>query len=163
MRIVDPQTTLVLVGLIRLPRYRFMSRKCDELQVVTKMHAQYVRLFTDERGNSLFEDKEIELASGFAVPPAEPLHFAQFFDADNSFWIGAPTTWKGEESHPTPRRQIFITVRGEYQVTAGDGALRKFPAGSVLLLEDITGTGHSTRITSADDCIVFAVGLRTEQ
>ncbi len=123
------------------------------------MQAQYVRLYTDENGVSQFEDKEIELDSGFVVPPAEPLHIAQFFGADRSFWIGAPTTWKGEESHPAPSRQIFITVRGEYQVTAGDGAPRKFPAGSVLLLEDTTGSGHSTRITSADDCIVFAVGL----
>ena len=45
------------------------------------------------------------------------------------------------------------------QVTAGDGMVRSFPPGSVLLLEDTTGDGHSTRIVSGDDCIVFAVGL----
>jgi hypothetical protein len=135
----------------------------DALKEETRMQAQYVRLFTDERGVSLFDDKEIELVSGFAVPPAEPLHFAEFLDADSSFWIGAPTDWRGDESHPAPRRQIFITVRGEYQVTAGDGAVRRFPAGSVLFLEDTTGTGHSTRIIGADDCIIFAVGLRPKK
>jgi len=99
-----------------------MLRKRDGSVAETKMQAQYVRLFTDERGISLFEDKEIELASGFAVPPAEPLHFAQFLVADSSFWIGAPTTWRGDESHPATRRQIFITLRGVHQVAAGDGA-----------------------------------------
>ena len=123
------------------------------------MHAQYVRLFTKENGVAVFEDKEIEIEPGYSVPPAEPLHIAPFFGVEKSFWIGAPTTWKGEEPHPAPGRQIFITVQGEYQVTAGDGALRKFPVGRVLLLEDTTGTGHSTRITSAGDCVIFAVGL----
>jgi hypothetical protein len=40
-----------------------------------------------------------------------------------------------------------------------DGMVRRFPAGSVLVLEDTTGIGHSTRITSAEDCLVFAVAL----
>lgn len=127
------------------------------------MQARYVRIFTDERGTSRFEDKQIDLAPGFAVPPAEPLHFAEFLDANDCFWIGAPTDWKGADAHPAPRRQIFITVRGEYEVTAGDGAVRKFPAGSVLVLEDTTGTGHSTKITSAEDCVIFAVSLPAEQ
>jgi hypothetical protein len=52
-----------------------------------------------------------------------------------------------------------VTARGEYEVTSSDGAVRRFPPGSVLLLEDTTGQGHSTRITSSEDCIVFAVGL----
>jgi hypothetical protein len=60
---------------------------------------------------------------------------------------------------PAPRRQVFVTARGEYEVTAGDGTIRRFPEGSVLLLEDTTGAGHSTRITSGEECIVFAVGL----
>jgi hypothetical protein len=124
-----------------------------------QMRTRYVRLYTEEDGLAVFEDKEIEFEPGYAVPPAEPLNVAQFFGVEKSFWIGAPTSWKGEEPHPAPGRQIFVTVQGEYEVTAGDGAVRKFPAGRVLLLEDTTGTGHSTRITSADDCVIFAVSL----
>jgi hypothetical protein len=54
---------------------------------------------------------------------------------------------------------IFITVRGEYEVFTTEGAARKFPLGSVLVVEDTTGHGHSSRITSAEECILFAVGL----
>jgi hypothetical protein len=54
---------------------------------------------------------------------------------------------------------VFVTARGEYEVTASDGSTRRFPRGSVLLLEDTTGDGHSTRIISAEAAIVFAVRL----
>jgi hypothetical protein len=124
------------------------------------MLAVYARIFTDDRGISCFEDLEIELTPGFATPPAEPLHTAQFLAGDGGiFWIGAPTDWKGAAPHPAPRRMIFITVRGEYQVTTSDNVVRRFPVGSVLIVEDTTGSGHSTEITSAEDVVVFAVGL----
>jgi hypothetical protein len=123
------------------------------------METRYTRIFTDDRGRSRFADLNIELAVGFAVPPAEPLYSAPFLAPENTFWIGAPTHWKGDAAHPAPRRAIFVTVRGEYQVTTSDGVMRRFPVGSVLVLEDTTGDGHSTTVTSDEDCFVFAVGL----
>jgi hypothetical protein len=123
------------------------------------MQARYTRLFTDDRGASRSADMDLELTKGFAVPPAEPLHVAQFLAPEGTFWIGGPTNWKGDAVHPAPRRSIYVTVRGEYEVTTSDGVTRRFPPGSVLLIEDTTGAGHSTRITSDEDCFVFAVGL----
>jgi hypothetical protein len=54
---------------------------------------------------------------------------------------------------------VFITVQGEYEVFTIEGVVRKFPVGSVLVVEDTTGQGHSSRVTSAEECILFAVGL----
>jgi hypothetical protein len=93
------------------------------------------------------------------MPPADPLHLARFLPAERCYWLGAPIDWKGDTPHPTPRRQILVTVRGEYEVTAGDGTTRRFPIGSVVLVEDTTGSGHSTKITSGDGALVLAVGL----
>ena len=42
------------------------------------MHASYTRLFADPDGVSRFEDLTMDLAPGFAVPPAEPLYAAPF-------------------------------------------------------------------------------------
>jgi hypothetical protein len=97
------------------------------------VRTQYTRLFTASDGGSRFEDVEVELKAGLAVPPADPLHVAPFLPTEGSFWVGAPTTWRGDVEHPAPRRQIFVT--------------------------DTTGRGHSTRITSAEDCLIFAVAL----
>ena len=64
-----------------------------------------------------------------------------------------------DSPHPSPRRMIFVTVQGEYQITAS-GETRRFPAGSVLVAEDTTGVGHSTKIINGSgDVIIFAVNL----
>ena len=91
------------------------------------MKAHYARLFADASGKPCFEDLSVELISGFAVPPAEPLHTAPFLPSDGpTFWIGAPPSWNGGEPHPAPRRMIFITVRGEYEVFTTDGVVENF-------------------------------------
>ena len=54
-------------------------------------------------------------------------------------------------------------MQGEYEITASDGAVRSFHAGSVLLLEDTDGKGHSFRVTGNDDALIFAVVLADSQ
>ncbi len=121
--------------------------------------AKYVRLYSDESGESHFEDLEIPLTPVDFAPPAAPLNIAQFLPATQTVWVGAPVGWAGDAPHPSPRRQIFCVVQGEYEVTASDGTMRAFPVGSVLLLEDTTGKGHSTRVTGQGDALIFAVVL----
>jgi len=123
------------------------------------VQVSFTRIFADADGVSHFEEMSMQLQQGFAVPPAEPLFSAPFLAAEGTVWVGAPSTWKGDVAHPSPQKQIFVTVRGEYQVTAGDGSSRQFPPGAVLLLEDTRGSGHSTKITSSEDVIVFAIRL----
>ncbi len=123
------------------------------------MRMRYSRLFADSNGASCFDDQVAELEVGFAAPPAEPLYTAKFSPAADAFWIGAVPAWKGDIPHPAPRRMAFVTVQGEYQITASNGETRKFPVGSVLHIEDTTGDGHITKNISAGDTIVFAVGL----
>ncbi|MCH8350415.1 MAG: hypothetical protein IIB29_09190 [Chloroflexi bacterium] len=121
--------------------------------------AQYVRLYSDENGDSHFEDLEVPLVPLDFAPPTAPLNIAQFLPATQTLWVGAHVGWAGEEPHPSPRRMIFCVVQGEWEATSSDGTVRAFPVGSVLLLEDTTGKGHSTRITSQGDALVFAVVL----
>ena len=121
--------------------------------------ATYIRLYADERGESHFEDVDIALPPVDFAPPAAPLNMAPFLATARSFWLGAPVGWEGGEPHPSPQRQVFCVLRGEAEVTASDSAVRRFPAGSVLLLEDTHGKGHATRITSAEDVLIFGVAL----
>jgi hypothetical protein len=125
--------------------------------------AKYIRIYADERGESHFEDLEMALVPVDFAPPAAPLNIAQFRPTVQSLWVGAPAGWAGETPHPTPHRQIFCVLQGEYEVTASDGGVRRFPAGSVLLLEDSWGKGHSTRITSQEDVLIFGVVLADSQ
>jgi hypothetical protein len=123
------------------------------------MRVSYSRLFAKPDGASCFDSHETELEIGFAAPPAEPLYAAKLSPAVDAFWMGATPEWRGEAPHPAPRRMAFVTVQGEYQITASNGETRKFPVGSVLLIEDTTGLGHATKNISAGNTIVLAVGL----
>jgi hypothetical protein len=58
------------------------------------MRARYTRLFSDSRSATHFEDLEIGLTLGFAVPPAEPLHQAQCLPAEGPSGSGHPPLGK---------------------------------------------------------------------
>ena len=126
-------------------------------------HAKYIRLYADESGESHFEDLEIALAPIDFAPPAAPLNIAQFLPTAQSLWLGAPVGWGGEKPHQSPHRQIFCMLQGECEVTASDGTVRRFPVGSVLLMEDTHGRGHSTRVISKDDVLCFVVVMADSQ
>ena len=110
--------------------------------------ANYVRLYTDEQGESHFEDLELELAPVDFAPPAGPVNVAPFLPVEQSQLLGYPVGWAGEAYHPTPSRLVLCVLQGEGYITASDGTSRYFPVGSILLLEDTWGKGHLTRMTS---------------
>jgi hypothetical protein len=95
--------------------------------------------------------------------PAATLNIAEFLPTAQSLWVGAPVGWGGGKPHLVPQRQIFCVLQGEVEVTASDGGLRRFPAESLLLLEDIWGKGHSSQVTSKEDVLIFGVLLAESQ
>jgi hypothetical protein len=124
-------------------------------------HARYVRLYADEQGESHFEDVTGTLEAIDFAPPAGPMNVLSLFAAASCGLLGAPPEWDGEVPHPAPSRQVFCTMRGEYAVRASDGTERRFPPGSLLLIEDTTGRGHSSRVVGEDEVLVFTVALRS--
>ena len=123
------------------------------------MQARYTRLFADDQGESCFEDLAIKLEQALPVQGIDPLAIAPFISGEGTFWAGGPKTWKGDVLHSAPRRFIIVTVQGEYEVTTSRGVTRRFPKGSVLLVEDTTGKGHSTKVIGDEDVIDFCVAL----
>ena len=106
---------------------------------------KYTRLYADDQGISHFEDLEFELSKADIAPPAAPLNVsAPFAVAQCLFW-SVPQNWDGGW-HPAPRRQFWMQIAGELEVEAGDGERRRFGPGSVVLLEDVSGKGHVTRV-----------------
>jgi len=62
----------------------------------------------------------------------------------------ASSNWMGD-SHPSPRRQLYVTLTGELKVTVSSGETRHFRPGSVVLLEDTEGKGHVTSVVGDTD------------
>jgi hypothetical protein len=93
-----------------------------------------IRIFAGEDGESHFE--ELDPASHpilISVQPAVEIEF-------KSMAIGFFRDW-----HPAPRRQYVISLSGEMEIGIGDGTVRQFRPGDVLLADDVAGRGHTTR------------------
>ena len=111
---------------------------------------QYTRLYADEDGVSHFEDMEFELSEVDFVPPAAPLLMSSPIESTRTTFFMLPASWDGDW-HPAPHRQFFVQIAGELEVEVGDGKVRRFTAGDVLLLEDTTGRGHVSRVVGDSD------------
>ena len=116
----------------------------------------HTRLYTDPQGESHFEDVAVELFETDYAPPAPPLNLSASTPARHFGFMETAAGWKSE-LHPSSSRSIFFVLSGEWEVTASDGESRRFPVGSVLLVEDTTGVGHSSRVIS--DSLAAVVAL----
>ena len=97
------------------------------------------RLYSDESGNSCFEDLEIELRDFGDIGrlsekyPVEDIIFRETGgDYDYDF-------------HNAPQRQFIILLDGVIEIETSLGEKRRFHSGEILLAEDISGKGHKTR------------------
>jgi hypothetical protein len=66
-----------------------------------------------------------------------------------------------EDWHKAPRRMYLIAVQGMSEVTAGDGQVRRFGPGSIMLMDDLTGKGHITRAVGDVDHIALTIPVPT--
>jgi uncharacterized cupin superfamily protein len=61
--------------------------------------------------------------------------------------------------HPAPRRQFVIVLAGEMEIGLEDGSVHTFGPGDVLLAEDVTGKGHTRRVSSTEPRISATIPL----
>lgn len=130
----------------------------DYTATYSDREAMYTRLYSDENGESHFEDVQLDLALTDYAPPAAPLSISAFTPATRFGFMRAPAGWSSDW-HPSSTRSLFFVISGEWEVTASDGETRRFGVGSVLLVEDTTGKGHSSRIVSDVDSLAAIVQL----
>jgi hypothetical protein len=119
---------------------------------------RYARLFADDSGESHFDDIEIEFRATDYVQSAAPVDFSPTLRASQVSFMRAPAGWTSD-LHVSAARNMFVVLSGEWEVTASDGESRRFAAGSALLVEDISGKGHSSRIVSDAESVAVVVGL----
>jgi hypothetical protein len=118
--------------------------------------ATYTRLYADEHGKSHFEEVEIDLTLTEYAPPAPPLELSSITPAKQFGFMNAPAGW-ASDWHPTSARTIFFVLTGEWEVTASDGETRRFSRGSVLLVDDTTGKGHTSKVVSQTNSLAAMV------
>ena len=111
----------------------------------------FTRLYTGADGQSHLEEmdpsshptlQELLSATGISFSIAQPGHFSDW--------------------HTAPRRQFVITLSGEGEIGLADGSVHQFGPGHVSLVEDVTGQGHTTRVSSDVPRITATVRLEDQ-
>lgn len=119
---------------------------------------RHTRLVSDEQGGSHFDEVEIEFASTDYLEGAAPLELSPSQAAMDYRFMNAPAGWTSDW-HPSSARNLFVVITGEWEVTASDGEARRFKTGDVLLVEDIKGKGHTSRVTSEANSLAVMIEL----
>lgn len=107
----------------------------------------YLRLYTDQHGETHFEDVPVAMAERTFAPPAPPQQLSAFWAATRFAYVSMPAGWYGDW-HPTPARQVFFILQGSVDVRVSDGERRTLTPGVAILVEDTAGRGHITSTLS---------------
>ena len=113
------------------------------------------RLYTGADGQSHAEDTEVvwrpaKLRAELSESEAVKVDAAQFLRWPAGF------VWEG---HPASKRQYVIIVSGRGEVDVVGGKKVPLAPGRVLLAEDVTGKGHTTRVGPDEDLVMLLVPL----
>jgi quercetin dioxygenase-like cupin family protein len=73
-------------------------------------------------------------------------------------FVRLPAGWAGESIHP-PKAQFLICLKGHLEVTVSDGEKRTFGPGDSVLMEDVAGKGHRTRVKGTEECVVAIIPI----
>jgi mannose-6-phosphate isomerase-like protein (cupin superfamily) len=113
------------------------------------------RLYTGADGQSHAENTTVawrtaKLRAELSESEAVKVTGAQFLRWPRGF------VWEG---HPASKRQYVIIVSGRGQVDIAGGKSVELAPGRVLLAEDLTGKGHTTRVGPDEDLVMLLVPL----
>lgn len=122
------------------------------------MKKKYWRAYVDADGDSHVEETSVDLVLTDYAPPAPSLFVSATRPAAGFAYLCAPTSWDSG-LHPSPRRQLFVLLRGTLEGQASDGRSVRLEAGDVILLEDTSGRGHTSRVVGDEIVEALVVAL----
>jgi uncharacterized cupin superfamily protein len=98
----------------------------------------FFRLYTGEDGQSHFEELDLPTGPGGRSP----------FEAATGIGFRRSEPGAVRDWHAAHQRLYVITLSGQVEVGIGDGTVQRFGPGDIMLAEDVTGQGHTTRVVS---------------
>jgi uncharacterized cupin superfamily protein len=97
------------------------------------------RIYTGEDNESHFEDLEIPLMDNGDIG-----RLSARVGATGLIFRETPSDYHFQW-HNAPQRQYVVMLEGGVEIEIGNGTKRIFRAGDILLAEDTTGRGHTSR------------------
>ena len=110
------------------------------------------RLYTGTDQKSHFEDIELQFGGN------QPMLTTAAHAASSAVFRCAPAGLFLER-HPAPRRQFLVTLSGSWEIEASNGVKRVFKSGDVMLADDTSGEGHTSRVLGGEPHVFMTVPL----
>src|ERR1700741_410655 len=79
-----------------------------------------------------------------------PLNMNSVLEKITSVEVRIGTPGRFSDWHPGPQRQYIINLSGSGQLEVAEGKV-DLPPGSMEYIDDLTGKGHTTRVTSKEE------------
>jgi hypothetical protein len=115
---------------------------------------KYTRIYADANGESHFQDVEMEME----IAPHNTGAISAMFGAKGVMFRTSPDYFV--DWHNAPRRQFVVNITGSVEITVSDGNKRNFGPGTILLAEDVTGKGHTSRGKGGDERLSLFIPLK---
>jgi len=113
------------------------------------------RLYTGADDQSHAEDSDVVWRTAKLHPDLRESESVKVTGAQFLRWPRG-FVWAG---HPASKRQYVIIISGRGEVDVSGGKKVQLTPGRVLLAEDVTGKGHTTRIGPDEDLVMLLVPL----
>jgi len=97
------------------------------------------RIYTGTDGESHFEEIDIPLKDAGDIGA-----LSDAVEATGIIFRETSETYD-YDFHTAPQRQYVVMLDGEVDIEIGDGTVRRFTTGDILLAEDTTGRGHKSQ------------------
>jgi len=119
---------------------------------------KYLRLYADKNGESRVEEMSVDFNPVDYAPPAPAFGVSDRTEVTGSIYVRFPAGWTSE-LHPTPRRQLFVALSGEFSGCTSDGTRMNLKPGDVVLMEDTVGKGHTAEVIGDEDVLAMMIHL----
>ena len=132
--------------------------ECGRVAAQKPQTTTVTRLYTGADGQSHAEDTEVAWRPATLHPE---LSDSESVNATAAQFLRWPRgfVWAG---HPASKRQYVVIVSGRGEVDVVGGKKVQLAPGRVLLAEDVTGKGHTTRVGPDEDLVMLLVPLAPE-
>jgi len=119
---------------------------------------RYAVIYSDPEGRTHFRDEfflweKVPSEKAQSSDPKTPVMLTPIVDAQK---LGFLTLPRGYSSvwHPAPGKRFVVVLSGLVELEVGSGERRKLGAGDVVLVTDVQGRGHITRVLGKQDVII---------
>jgi hypothetical protein len=106
------RSSIALVALSSMTQTAFLAAQDVADTIAVAEPLPYVRIVSDSKGSSHFEDAYIDLSLADYAPPAPPISVSDAIPADGVVFLSSPIGWFGG-LHPAPHRQLIVLLSGE--------------------------------------------------